>query len=284
MIAIVLTMSYGFSILLLSAFSPDNYCTNTSNDPKLTWRALWHGCLSLNELGDFLAGASAPLAFIWLVAAVFVQSHELKEQRNEIKLTREEFKLNRGVMTAQAEEARRQAEYIGQQTEFLKAEQKERDGARKTREFEGALEVLVSIWILHPTVLNFLENDKVILGVTISEKNLALYSSNTEKIQWIGGVLIQNNLVEEVGKINVSIEMDTDDPVGYMKIFGILNFLRAIYDGLPTETQMAYDSAHLSEQLLVFNNIHKRLNNVPSKGLEQVQVYRHNYGKPSTGF
>lgn len=33
----------------------------------------WFGCLPLNELGDFFAGAFAPLAFIWLAVAVFIQ-------------------------------------------------------------------------------------------------------------------------------------------------------------------------------------------------------------------
>nr|WP_272211160.1 hypothetical protein [Marinicella sp. W31]MDC2877045.1 hypothetical protein [Marinicella sp. W31] len=70
--------------------------------------------------GDFLAGAFAPLAFVWLIAAVFIQSNELREQRAELKLTRREFELNRNVMESQAEEARRQAEYVGQQTAYLK--------------------------------------------------------------------------------------------------------------------------------------------------------------------
>ncbi|MGN7773537.1 hypothetical protein [Phyllobacterium sp. 22552] len=53
-------------------------------------------CLSANELGDLVAGVFAPLAFLWLVAAVLVQSQELQEQRKELALTREEMKLQRG--------------------------------------------------------------------------------------------------------------------------------------------------------------------------------------------
>ncbi|TIX89603.1 hypothetical protein [Rhizobium sp. P44RR-XXIV] len=70
----------------------------------------------INEWGDFAAGVSAPIAFLWLVLAVILQSTELKEQRREIALTRREYEHNREVMTAQANEARRQAEYIEQQT------------------------------------------------------------------------------------------------------------------------------------------------------------------------
>lgn len=38
---------------------------------------------NLNELGDFLAGIFAPLALIWLVAAVFTQRQELNESRKQ---------------------------------------------------------------------------------------------------------------------------------------------------------------------------------------------------------
>ncbi|MEP0234351.1 hypothetical protein [Roseibium sp.] len=39
-------------------------------------------CMALNEFGFFLAVAFAPLAFLWLAIAVFLQSAELKEQRS----------------------------------------------------------------------------------------------------------------------------------------------------------------------------------------------------------
>lgn len=57
---------------------------------------------ALNEWGDFVAGVSAPIAFIWLVVAVLLQSTELREQRKELALTRSEFASNRAVMDKQA--------------------------------------------------------------------------------------------------------------------------------------------------------------------------------------
>lgn len=42
-------------------------------------------CLTLNELGDFFAGVFAPLAFSWLVIAVFVQKDELHAQLQEFQ-------------------------------------------------------------------------------------------------------------------------------------------------------------------------------------------------------
>ncbi len=80
-------------------------------------------CLTANEWGDFLAGVFAPIAFLWLVAAVWIQSDELREQRQELALTRQEMKDNRLVMSEQAEEARKQAEFVGTQTDILKRNQ-----------------------------------------------------------------------------------------------------------------------------------------------------------------
>jgi hypothetical protein len=76
-------------------------------------------CLSAGEFGSYLQGLFAPVAFIWLVAAVWIQSKELGHQREELRLTRTEFEYNREVMKSQAEEARKQAEHIGEQTKVL---------------------------------------------------------------------------------------------------------------------------------------------------------------------
>ncbi|MDI6025600.1 hypothetical protein QBK99_05205 [Corticibacterium sp. UT-5YL-CI-8] len=83
-------------------------------------------CLSLNELGDFLAGVFAPVAFLWLAGAVFLQSLELSSQRQELKLNRSEFIEQRNVLKQQAEEARRQAEAIGFQTDLLRVQTNDR--------------------------------------------------------------------------------------------------------------------------------------------------------------
>lgn len=75
------------------------------------WDRLF-GCRSINELGDFFAGAFAPLAFLWLVVAVFIQSRELKEQREELKLTNKEYKLMRGEVTQTNKHIERQTEFM----------------------------------------------------------------------------------------------------------------------------------------------------------------------------
>ena len=59
--------------------------------------------MDLNEWGDFLAGACAPLALLWLVIGYFQQGAELK--------------LNTKALEAQQEELKRQVE----ETAFLGA-------------------------------------------------------------------------------------------------------------------------------------------------------------------
>ncbi|WP_037454339.1 hypothetical protein [Sinorhizobium fredii] len=49
---------------------------------------------ALNEIGDFLAGVFAPIALVWLIAAVFTQRQELDE-------TRDQFTENQKVVDAQ---------------------------------------------------------------------------------------------------------------------------------------------------------------------------------------
>lgn len=68
-----------------------------------------------NEMGDFLAGVFAPLAFLWLIAAVFLQKSELIAQRKELKEAR-------AVALQHVEEARRNAAFIGEQTKILSAQ------------------------------------------------------------------------------------------------------------------------------------------------------------------
>lgn len=96
-----------------------------------------HAPVKINEWADYAAGASAPLAFLWLVVAVFLQSRELREQRQELAWTRKEFKHNRSVMQEQANEAKNQAAYILKQTTIL---EKNETNAEAERIFNDMLE------------------------------------------------------------------------------------------------------------------------------------------------
>lgn len=59
-----------------------------------TWAFLIGDETDLNAVGDFTAGIFAPVALIWLVAAVFTQRQELNE-------TRDQFAENQKVVDAQ---------------------------------------------------------------------------------------------------------------------------------------------------------------------------------------
>jgi hypothetical protein len=102
---VVFAVGIGFTLL------PD-----TGDTCSYQWRLL---CLKPGDFGSFLSGVFSTIAFIWVASAVFVQSQELKQQREELRLTREEVVHNREVMKAQVLEARNQAELLGQQTELL---------------------------------------------------------------------------------------------------------------------------------------------------------------------
>ncbi|ASP96728.1 hypothetical protein GOC87_32710 [Sinorhizobium meliloti] len=113
---------------------------------------LWQkylACRPANELGDFLSGAFAPVAFLWLVAAVLIQAQELQAQRAELELTRQELADSREVMKEQAEQARnqaiqaqRQADFIGEQTENLKRQAEDYYREKQDRIFDEAISAI----------------------------------------------------------------------------------------------------------------------------------------------
>ncbi|SEQ35747.1 hypothetical protein [Thalassovita taeanensis] len=58
-----------------------------------TCRSKWAAFVNAapNEVGDTLAGFAGALAFVWIIATVWLQSHELRAQREELRLTRDEM-------------------------------------------------------------------------------------------------------------------------------------------------------------------------------------------------
>ncbi|BCK15482.1 hypothetical protein ACYVLC_003437 [Vibrio cholerae] len=62
--------------------------------------------MPLNEWGDFLAGITAPIAFLWLIIGYMLQ--------------RKELNLNTEALTLSKNEIQRQANELEQQTEYQK--------------------------------------------------------------------------------------------------------------------------------------------------------------------
>lgn len=137
-------MTVAWVILLVVATSLSKACPEAETLINPLPRFL--SCRTPNELGDYLAGAFAPLAFLWLVVAVYIQSQELGAQRRELAFTRREFELNRSVaeetrkeIAAQAAAAKQNAEYVGRQTEILNHQLEQQ---RQRRNDDSASEML----------------------------------------------------------------------------------------------------------------------------------------------
>lgn len=99
------------------------------------WSKLWNG--EPNIFGDFLAGAFAPLAFLWLVIAVFLQKNELELQRQELKQTTRALQLQAGETRALVEQNKLS---VGVAQAGLEAQRRKEDESRLL----GIIEVLAT--------------------------------------------------------------------------------------------------------------------------------------------
>lgn len=118
--------------------------------------AKWKALLSAppNELGDFLAGAFAPLAFLWLALTVWLQSRELRLQRRELQQNGEALRL-------QAEELRNSVEQLRKQTDLLQTNAQTREREKRERMFAEGYERLTDTLLL---ALGFIS------GIAITKK------------------------------------------------------------------------------------------------------------------
>ena len=88
-----------------------------------------------NEIGDTLAGFAGTLAFIWIVVTVWLQSVELREQREVLKAQRKEFEEMAAAQKAQVHA-------LNEQAEVFKAEQLSRYQEEKRRLLDELLQSL----------------------------------------------------------------------------------------------------------------------------------------------
>ena len=95
--------------------------------------------LTLNEWGDFLAGATAPLAFLWLIVGYGLQRKELKANTEALLFQRDE-------MASQAKELAEQTQHMAAtaraastqaQEARRKGSQERFDAMRKNRNSEN---------------------------------------------------------------------------------------------------------------------------------------------------
>jgi len=247
-IAIVLTIGY-FIFLFLAATG-----TVAARDCASSGVvANWFGCLTMNELGDFFAGAFAPVAFIWLVAAVLIQSQELRAQR-------EELEQNREVMMAQAAEARKQAEYIGEQTELLKAEKVAREDAEKTRVFDAAVSRVFTAIKMYPRFLVFksmpISNTfDISVDIKSIEDKGVMIRTICEKLE--SGFLEHIHFLKDKEAEFVIVY-----PQHFSLIFDYSNVALKLYGELPLESKIRADSLGLLEFHRGLTEIQEQADNV----------------------
>lgn len=88
-----------------------------------------------NEVGDTLAGFAGALAFVWLIATVWLQGQELAEQRKEL---REQRKATQDMAKAQLE----QVKLLQMQGKIFEDEQRQREETRAGKLLDQQLEGL----------------------------------------------------------------------------------------------------------------------------------------------
>ncbi|TQQ01749.1 hypothetical protein FLL71_20240 [Vibrio cholerae] len=79
--------------------------------------------MGLNEWGDFLAGATAPIAFLWLIIGYVLQRHELALNTEALKLQHIELERQAKELAKQSEFQEIQARLAESQHGELMAEQ-----------------------------------------------------------------------------------------------------------------------------------------------------------------
>jgi hypothetical protein len=196
-------------------------------------------CLTANEWGDFLAGVFAPIAFLWLVATVWIQSDELRAQRKELSLTRAEFKANRVVMSEQAKEAKRQAEFIEMQTQIFSEEA----NARKQQEQLTSFTILMDRFIRHGRE----NHDKVGFRLLNHTMNLIVGIRN-EGVSEERYIELQDNHLDRV----ISFINDQAEPINadvFKQSFLYIYSAEEIVELIPYHSRVAWKMSKMSSVL-----------------------------------
>jgi len=78
----------------------------------------WDNTLTLNEWGDFLAGATAPLAFLWLIVGYMLQRKELQNNTEALLYQRDEMAKQVEALVEQNKHLKVTARAVRAQTSF----------------------------------------------------------------------------------------------------------------------------------------------------------------------
>ncbi|WP_209857106.1 hypothetical protein [Rhizobium herbae] len=129
-VLVALTLAYCFLYYLLIVETKQCQGVVVSTSAFAGFFDRYLACQDINQLGGALAGAFAPVAFLWLAGAVFIQSQELRAQREELNDTRK-------VMKEQVAETRASTALFNEQTGILRRQQQLRDQQEADEEFDA---------------------------------------------------------------------------------------------------------------------------------------------------
>jgi hypothetical protein len=170
------------------------------------WGAQFLSCRSANELGDFLAGAFAPVAFLWLVMAVFLQRSELGLQRKELKEARAVATKGAEAANSQAKAAEAQAKLLEGQYQLEILQEKIRGLAMYLQENVGIFSTdggwenqFTSHYDLHERLTNSTEHDLIVSkfgALMSSECDGFIERSRGDKFQHPEGLTTVKDLID----------------------------------------------------------------------------------------
>lgn len=196
-------------------------------------------CLTANELGDFLAGVFAPLAFAWLAYAVVIQSKELAAQKEELRLTRKEMELTRKVAIeakdatrAQAEEARRSAELFKSQTQLMEEGKKRDQEARSHDDFDHLVSSLYESILSAANMMIPPEENYIRRSSGVSGFRAALGSCIDTFAAW---------------QFAGSFELSEAELRGFVKAFHVSKAFEALLPGLSKVDKLVYEEWGISK-------------------------------------
>ncbi len=234
-----LTAVWAFAVLAL--VSQTQVCDTAEVDDGFLIQHL--SCLRASELGDLLAGAFAPLAFLWFLVAIFVQLAELR-------LGREEFSTARKAMQDQTIVSMQQLD-------------KEK-GKEKTAEFEALVQALAK---------EFREGQGSIVGynahglrppiqrLTISRKMLENVDGNFLSLL-VPGLEGHNKTAGNVLQIT-DVKLCLSDPTRFQNVLKISENLFDMKDDLPPGAQTDFATFRIA-------NLHRSLKSFAAKFGDQI--------------
>jgi hypothetical protein len=209
--------------------------------------------LSWNEIGDTMAGVFAPLAFVWIVVTVFLQSQELAEQRRELSLTREELRLAREAQEAQLLVMQKQAD-------IFEDERKHRDSENAKRVFDQLIHAIVIQVLKEKDLHNNFVLDVQNVFSTYLPNPLALCkgASDDEIVRSISDSLndFRYRILGQNGVLQISVlKRKSKNHFYYRYLKGDLDYILSLRERLAEDQEVRLQSLGLEDAAVVLEEL-----------------------------